>query len=516
MNDVPATRRRSLKSRLLLGVGVLAAGLFAGWVVLVSVWGQQTLGPQRNFLEERNARIDSIPPDQRAWPRLRDAVDELGFIPWESFDRQVEELTGSAESTERDRWLLENEEGLASLRSALRRPRLGLAWYPEVPPVVDHFLLLSPEERRSLPLARPADASFVDDESLLINLPLRFPKPMRAMARLLEADALRAARTGAPEQAVDDCIAILDLARLCQQDPMLIAQLSALSIRSLAQQTILEVVSTESVRSNARQLARLAEALSVPISPVSLDGERMILEDIVQRFYTDDGAGDGYLMASKLSNAAYLTNLQLPVLFLPDSSLHSHVLQPVVARSAGSRREVLDAFEELASEHQRLGNADPWQIDWTRLEAMQDGLKSDGLLGALHRFPLPLLAPNYESLVLASQSSRFRHECTKLVVAVHRFRVRTGQWPDRLEQLQPDLLTEVPRDPYDGAFLRYQLRGDQPVIWSIGTDSIDNGGVFDEPTGPFALKRVSPQDGGVTSAAVDQRLWPASIPPSRE
>ena len=53
-----------------------------------------------------------------------------------------------------------------------------------------------------------------------------------------------------------------------------------------------------------------------------------------------------------------------------------------------------------------------------------------------------------------------------------------GRFPDRLEDLVPDYLPELPHDPYSGQPLRYTLKNGKPLIYSTGKDGQDNGGHF--------------------------------------
>jgi hypothetical protein len=59
---------------------------------------------------------------------------------------------------------------------------------------------------------------------------------------------------------------------------------------------------------------------------------------------------------------------------------------------------------------------------------------------------------------------------------VERHRRKYGQAPAKLEQLVPEFLTAVPVDPFDGKPLRYAVRPDRRVVYSIGKNGQDNGG----------------------------------------
>jgi ABC-type transport system involved in multi-copper enzyme maturation permease subunit len=63
-----------------------------------------------------------------------------------------------------------------------------------------------------------------------------------------------------------------------------------------------------------------------------------------------------------------------------------------------------------------------------------------------------------------------------VAIACERFRLVNGRWPNRLEELIPKYLTQIPPDPYDGKPLRFKRRPDSVVVYSVGADLIDNGG----------------------------------------
>ena len=62
----------------------------------------------------------------------------------------------------------------------------------------------------------------------------------------------------------------------------------------------------------------------------------------------------------------------------------------------------------------------------------------------------------------------------KLVVACNRFQRKMGRWPAELQELVPEYLSEVPRDPYDGAPFRYSA--EQGLVWAVGKNLTDEGG----------------------------------------
>ena len=61
-------------------------------------------------------------------------------------------------------------------------------------------------------------------------------------------------------------------------------------------------------------------------------------------------------------------------------------------------------------------------------------------------------------------------------LALERYRQAKHAWPATLDALAPDYLSSVPLDPFDGKPLRYRQLPDGLVVYSVGTDRVDNEG----------------------------------------
>jgi len=74
-------------------------------------------------------------------------------------------------------------------------------------------------------------------------------------------------------------------------------------------------------------------------------------------------------------------------------------------------------------------------------------------------------------------------------IALRRYQLREGRYPDGLAALVPGFLSEIPRDPADGKPLRYLSVGTNSfALYSIGKDGADDGGDAVNPTekGPMS------------------------------
>jgi hypothetical protein len=77
-------------------------------------------------------------------------------------------------------------------------------------------------------------------------------------------------------------------------------------------------------------------------------------------------------------------------------------------------------------------------------------------------------------------SARAQLECALVAVAVERFRIQQGRWPDSLEEVvAAKLLANIPADPYDGKPVRYRKASDGVVVYSIGRSGNYTGDALD-------------------------------------
>lgn len=139
------------------------------------------------------------------------------------------------------------------------------------------------------------------------------------------------------------------------------------------------------------------------------------------------------------------------------------------------------------------------QLDVIRIAryhtSLADAAVSPNWLGVSGRFPvrMPRQSLVHETLrplseiVMPSQNRSmelfFRDLAQRgmaaTALAIRLFQVDNGRRPASLTELVPQYLTEVPLDPLspDGGRIRYRPDADQAVLYSVGADGNDNGGV---------------------------------------
>ncbi len=95
---------------------------------------------------------------------------------------------------------------------------------------------------------------------------------------------------------------------------------------------------------------------------------------------------------------------------------------------------------------------------------------------------LSLLARQVAPTVLKVNQAELRHQTllrTMLVAVVaERYRLQHKKWPDKLDDLvSAKLITALPLDPFDGKPLRWKTTQEGRVVYSVGKDRVDDGGV---------------------------------------
>jgi hypothetical protein len=65
---------------------------------------------------------------------------------------------------------------------------------------------------------------------------------------------------------------------------------------------------------------------------------------------------------------------------------------------------------------------------------------------------------------------------TRLAIAVHRHKLRHGEFPTSIDEIDPDLLRFEPKDAYTGNAMSYRLTEAGPLIYSFGPDLDDDQG----------------------------------------
>lgn len=107
----------------------------------------------------------------------------------------------------------------------------------------------------------------------------------------------------------------------------------------------------------------------------------------------------------------------------------------------------------------------------------------------------------FENFAKTSLHLHARVRMAGLACALERHRIAKGAYPDALDALIPEFLPKLPHDPCDGQPFRYRLNEEGYLLYSIGTDRVDDSGKVEDFTN-------APSDGP------DWRWWSPVLPES--
>ena len=284
------------------------------------------------------------------------------------------------------------------------------------------------------------------------------------MSRVLGVRAQLARREGRQAEAVDDTIAGMRFGDLVQKDAVcLITYLVGAAIFFTSAEPAMEAAKDPAVSPD--RLERLAAALE---EAGPFDGglarafraEYRMQSGIVDEWRRQqeqlalsrcDEPGAGQRLVSRLRNSNYF--------FKPNQT----------------KREMGDTLRRL------IGNLSLTYADRIRTSSEEEEVGRWSLLlpNATGRMLIRIMRPATEKLQELTCKFDGMLAGARLVVACHRFEREKGRFPETLQELVPQYLAEVPRDPFDGAPFRYSK--EKGLAWSVGKNLTDEDGSMRVP-----------------------------------
>lgn len=441
----------------------------------------------RNYAAELNAPILAVPEAQRAWPIYREALLDLAVnepAHWIANDHQAERVVHVKEVID---YLDRQQPTLRRVRAAAKLPSLGYALADELPPED-----WATQRRRAIPGSGPPPPSEPPSENpWLCNIVCNACDHTGELSYVLTAHALVSAKRGDTAAAVDDIEAMLRIAQQIRETPFLINDLSSLRQFRLALKhwgRLLEQVPDTFTAEQLLRLERAAKAFGDGTPLVRNDGERRMFADTAQRFFTDDGHGDGH--------GCYADILDIGRPQAPGDYWKS-LLKPKPASHSWSRRRNVEEGEYLFALVEAELKRPYWECDCGTFELELTRRQHIPELG----FAWTLIHP-VNSLHADQQDTVQQRDAILTASALVRYRLDHKSWPERLDALVPRYLAEIPPDQFTGKPLSYRLVDGAPRIYSVGFDKQDDRGVAAQIGVDVAV------DGGYTT---EQRPWHMSF-----
>lgn len=438
-----------------------------------------------NYMAELNAEAKAVPEEDRAWPLYREALLKLEPVPEgiksKDTGRYPLSLRNFFNTTpdEADQWtalstyVAHNQESVGLARRAAARPRLGF-WYGNPADTVPF-----PASEKREPLISPPPS----ENPPIITLDSRHIEHLRLLSSLLWADARLAASERDGAKAAADLAAMIGICRHCYDAGRYVyCNLLGLSSFGLALETLHRIVAEKPDTFSDAELLDLAHEIAAvgnggPLR-IQFEGERAFFRDLLQRIYTDDGTGGGRLTSEGMRKLPDLLGFGWHI--EEDQPWLSRVGFEFVGSAASvalaNRREMSDLADRLFDEGELEARKPMWQWGESQFKKDLRALESSPIQKS--RFaPIVVFMPTIFSACEVAEQVMQERDAALVAIALELYRRRHGRWPERLEQLVPDLLPSVPPDRFDGQPLRYKVTDGLPVVYSVGADRVDDGGV---------------------------------------
>lgn len=455
---IPPRRGRVRKRYVGLLIVLLAIG-WVGWKGYVIMSAKP--GPLVDYTPQLIALSEKYQPKgENGWPVLMKALehfDNIGVPDVEGWPTQERSAYDIIDGTHLHRGEFDGE-----------RLRLELAYFD----LVQHSGVL---EELDAALAAPkfVRTEFPGSDECLMYTEM----PDLALCRrasMVRAVALRiTAESGNWPEFVRSWTEQLRLAGAYSHDPILISHIVAQSTLVRAMEELNLLLTEHRLDASVSELL-LASLENVEIAPfeLPLEGERLVMYDLMQRCYSDDGHGDGVLLINSLEKFAETDRWSSMIGGQRRSVLN--LVGLTYPRRAETRR-TLDEFIDAAI---RQSNTPRSSIEdgSSSIERVRDQLPERDIF-------LRLLFPAFDRALDRWYGAQAKIAATRILLAIEIYEARHGAPPTSIENLVPESLPSVPVDPICGRPFVYVVRtptADDPrefLLYSVGVDCLDNEGV---------------------------------------
>ncbi len=465
----PTHRKLSLIKRLLIS-GALGALLLIGILLISSVYLTRN---GRTQLEQVIAKLDHTDPH---W-RMEDLEKDVPPLPDSANNALIIQQILKEKPAD---WLSNAVQQQVGTLDPQRQLRSGQA-----------SLLKREMERSPSTIALIRKLAGVPKGHQIINWTpdgistlLPFVQQSRTIAQIAKFDAILRCQEQDYDGALESCRAILIAGRSNDPSFTLIQGLVRFAIQAVClgevERTLAQGEPSEAALATLQNL--LEDELAQPILREGFRGERaMTFRAIDYAFKSSKGQ-------------ANFTGLAIPFVSQagPFGRILAFALTPFMGSAESNQIMCLETLTELI-EVTKLPETEQ-DPTFARIDAMA----KDWRQPMLFRMLLPAVTKVRE----ADLRSKARMRSAVASIAAERYRRKHGAWPEKLESLVPAELREVGIDPYNGKPLILKRLADGLVIYSVGSNRLDDDGLLGGADIGFRLwdvkqRRLKPDSGSL-------------------
>ena len=297
-----------------------------------------------------------------------------------------------------------------------------------------------------------------------ISTPFLHRMPARWVASLMMYDARFRAHEGDLAGALQDVRSIIHASRAIGDEPTLQSQLIRIACDTIAVKALESSLACGRV--SERQLAELQKELEIEAETAffltGIRGERAGYDSVLEKIQ------QGEFSLSEYHRFMIRTGGILIPWGMVAELTPSYYLKFVTTYldPQSERAEVLQLMTELVE----IG-----KLPAPEMATVMNAKERVWVQDKPYRSNLVFQANKYVSADVRAKAI-LRMAYTAL--AVERFHLANGRWPDKLQEIVPGYLQSVPIDPFDGAPLRMARKGSAIVVYSVSQDRVDQGGTL--------------------------------------
>lgn len=532
------------------------AQVFGGFIALTAVTYLLILAYHQSaqakvstdYLPQLNALINDVPEEDRAWPIYRELLTQyqIGdygkfsteFMWFEDVDSRVGQRLikpGDSAWPKAAARLEELTDLLDRIRLACEKRNFGLQSQVDI-------RKYSEADFRAIFADQPAESIMVSDHFVstpevnevlagsLFNVWAGGINPLRTLSRLMILDTRWAVEQNDNTRALENIQAILKMASHVSGTNLIGCSVTSIRFSRHSLDLIEEILTKHDGFFTDGQLASIQEHLeTIQIYDwLHFEGSKTSMYDLVQRFYSDNGSGDGRItpLGVELANenpfqvivalgnpastnrSGSITHEDTWIDYDKLFSRANRAFSPVSSLFMSNRKETIELIDEIHEKADKQKTLPPWSSERISFDDWYDELFATNKHGFLGHF-----VSMSDAIFRVFDEAVARRDAVVAAIACQRFKLQNDRWPETFEEIVPEFLAAIPSDPLTGGELLMTQEFDMPLIYSVGYDRIDDQGrQAVEDVTDFSDRRVPPHSmfGGrqVNDENSDWILWP--------
>jgi hypothetical protein len=410
-----------------------------------------------NYFQEVDEEIRKTPVQDRAWPLYAEAMKDAPKWP-KGIEKAAEEGPSSIDWPTLVEFVHQNSDRIKLIEEASKNPALG--WIPSES--------INDGVRKNANTVSPLliiSSSPVSD--CLINA-------SRLLGLAIDVAVFERDSKSAQEYFITR-VRIAEQLLNGEQSPVLLNQITGIAIFSRTSHDLERLLVKQSTFFSLHQISELVAVWSsfnkgIPFR-TSYKLERMLYLDVAQRIYTPGPRG---FLCDDVWSAL---EASMPGTNSPPTTDFDW-RGPILMTFAVDRQAAILEADTLQNEFTSLFAVRRWEWDERKEQRLHEIDRRLSSRIAFIRNPLLLVVSHNARLAKMAELAEVRRMTTLTALALTRYKLETGRWPQQLTELIPRYLPTTPIDPNDGKPIRYKLLDGNPLIYSIGSDRDDDGGTI--------------------------------------